>query len=291
MNEWPLVTFTLLIQGSVGLVFMSAMYLGWLQHSLDGTQIRRMMLPVLIVSSAMGCLGLLASSSHMGYPLNAFHALRHFSSSWLSREIIFAAVYLAILCFYTFLVIIKKAKIQKMMLWLIALFGLIDVYCMSAIYAHSSMVTWEHFNTYFMFFGAVFIIGPVVALWLIALHVKRMIAGDTAIKLVITALAVTFLSLMIRLIEQPVFMAWLSETVAASDAVTFAHQPEVAYAQTYLLRLIAWISGLLGLFTLGFSLWQARKDILVRASGFVVLSTVFLLVSEICNRFAFFIVD
>ncbi|OAT46540.1 anaerobic dimethyl sulfoxide reductase subunit C [Proteus hauseri ATCC 700826] len=42
----------------------------------------------------MGGLGLLVSTLHMGYPWNAFYVLRHISSSWLSCEIIFAAIYL-----------------------------------------------------------------------------------------------------------------------------------------------------------------------------------------------------
>jgi DMSO reductase anchor subunit len=56
----------------------------------------------------LASLGLLASALHMGYPLNALNALRHVSSSWLSREIIFASLYLAALGLATLLMFAKS---------------------------------------------------------------------------------------------------------------------------------------------------------------------------------------
>ena len=66
----------------------------------------------------LASLGLLASALHMGYPLNAFNALRHVSSSWLSREIIFLPVfYLAALGFATLLMFVKKPGWSHCWLW------------------------------------------------------------------------------------------------------------------------------------------------------------------------------
>ncbi len=94
MSEWPLVTFTLLVQSSVGVTIFTALYFCWLEKEIGNQRATRTLRPVLLTSAILGCLGLLASTLHMGYPWNAFHALRHISSSWLSREIIFAALYL-----------------------------------------------------------------------------------------------------------------------------------------------------------------------------------------------------
>ncbi len=93
MSEWPLVTFTLLVQSSVGVTIFTALYFCWLEKEIGNQRATRTLRPVLLTSAILGCLGLLASTLHMGYPWNAFHALRHISSSWLSREIIFAALY------------------------------------------------------------------------------------------------------------------------------------------------------------------------------------------------------
>ncbi|MCO8052609.1 dimethyl sulfoxide reductase anchor subunit [Proteus penneri] len=86
MNEWPLVTFTLFVQSSVGVTLFSALYFCWLEKEIGNQRATVAMRPVLLTAAILGCLGLLASTLHMGYPWNAFHALRHISSSWLSRK-------------------------------------------------------------------------------------------------------------------------------------------------------------------------------------------------------------
>ncbi|MDU1297489.1 MAG: DmsC/YnfH family molybdoenzyme membrane anchor subunit, partial [Enterobacter hormaechei] len=88
MHELPLLIFTLFLQGSVGVTL-------WLAF---GSTQRSALLPA-AGAFVLASLGLLASALHMGYPLNALNALRHVSSSWLSREIIFASLYLAALGF------------------------------------------------------------------------------------------------------------------------------------------------------------------------------------------------
>ncbi|MDU2940225.1 MAG: DmsC/YnfH family molybdoenzyme membrane anchor subunit, partial [Enterobacteriaceae bacterium] len=87
MHELPLLLFTLLLQGSVGVTLWLA-----LLRSRAGS-----MLPGVVIAFVMACTGLLASMLHMGYPLNALNALRHVASSWLSREVVFASLYLAVL--------------------------------------------------------------------------------------------------------------------------------------------------------------------------------------------------
>lgn len=140
MSEWPLVTFTLLVQSSVGVTIFTALYFCWLEKEIGNQRATRTLRPVLLTSAILGCLGLLASTLHMGYPWNAFHALRHISSSWLSREIIFAALYLGALRLYTLLVLIK-GHMNKTLLAIIGLLGLVDIFCMASLYYSTSMIT------------------------------------------------------------------------------------------------------------------------------------------------------
>lgn len=65
----------------------------------------------------LASLGLLASALHMGYPLNALNALRHVSSSRLSREIIFASLYLAALGLAVLLMFVKSRAGSRCWLW------------------------------------------------------------------------------------------------------------------------------------------------------------------------------
>lgn len=87
-----LVIFTLLVQFAAGLTIMEyAAYATGMLHGRDKETEKRIPGAALLL---MIC-GLIASFSHLGYPLNAVNALSNLGSSWMSREI--AAVSLMIL--------------------------------------------------------------------------------------------------------------------------------------------------------------------------------------------------
>jgi DMSO reductase anchor subunit len=79
-SDFPLVLFTVLAQTSVGLVLVSTVR----QFAANGPagQVRKEW----IVALAVLCLGLLLSLFHLGHPARAYEALKHLSTSWLSRE-------------------------------------------------------------------------------------------------------------------------------------------------------------------------------------------------------------
>lgn len=104
MHELPLLIFTLFLQGSVGVTLWLAFGEARASHS-------RLLLPA-AGAFVLASLGLLSSALHMGYPLNALNALRHVSSSWLSREIVFASLYLAALGLATLLMFAKKTRLE-----------------------------------------------------------------------------------------------------------------------------------------------------------------------------------
>ncbi|MEQ4986591.1 dimethyl sulfoxide reductase anchor subunit family protein [Proteus vulgaris] len=289
MNEWPLVTFTLFVQSSVGVTLFSALYFCWLEKEIGNQRATIAMRPVLLTATILGCLGLLASTLHMGYPWNAFHALRHISSSWLSREIIFAAVYLGTLCLYT-LVILIKGRMNKTLLAVIGLFGIIDIICMASLYYNTSMLTWMHANTYVMFIGALFSSGAAIALLITALRVKAFVNGELAKRIVISALVVIFLAVTLRMVEQPFYLEWMSSVISTNDVITFPHTPIIAYNETFGLRISAWILSILGILMMGYSVWKYHNAVFTSGLRMVIVSSATILIAEILNRFAFFIV-
>lgn len=158
MHELPLLIFTLCLQGSVGVTVWLAL---GRQYAVEGRVPARGALPAMAGAFVLACVGLLASALHMGYPLNALNALRHVASSWLSREIVFASLYLAALGLGVVLLFFRKPGWQPL-LALAAAFGLVDVFCMAQVYIHASVATWQHSNTLALFFGTSGIIGSVV---------------------------------------------------------------------------------------------------------------------------------
>lgn len=272
MTEWPLIIFTLLVQGSVGLTVFIAIAM----ISGNNKQKPAAALPALLVAFIAGALGLMASTAHLGYPLNAFHALTHFGSSWLSREIVFASLYLAVLGLATLIALVKK-RVIPLLLLIAAVLGLIDIFCMSAIYVHASVVTWMHFNTYVMFFGCALSLGAVAALWVLPEQLVR--------KVMVMAVLVLVGATLVRLLEQPLYMSYLANA-GLSDVVTFPHQPLVAFKEQSVLRLTAWIALVAGSCLLALSLRSARI-----AKGLLALGGGLVLVAEILLRFSFFSIN
>src|SRR5690606_14459184 len=135
MHELPLLVFTLFLQGSVGVTL-------WLALAPQSQTAHLRMFPIAATAFALACIGLISSTLHMGYPLNALNALRHVGSSWLSREIVFASLYLACLGLASLLLLAKKPG-WKGLLVVAAFLGAIDVFCMAQIYMHTSAVTWQ----------------------------------------------------------------------------------------------------------------------------------------------------
>lgn len=270
MHEWPLIIFTLLVQASVGLtLFIGCSALG--RHP-DFRALRK----ALIVACVCGGVGLLASVAHLGYPLNAFNSLRHYASSWLSREIIFAALFLGLLGLTTLLALMTR-RVVAWLAMLAGLVGLADVYCMSNIYINSAVVTWMHVNTLFMFYGSVLILGAVLAMNLIAPRGRARegwnLPGWAAIAVIIAVAA--------RLIVQPLYMGFLQQHVG--DNVTFPLSALAAFDALASVRMTSWIIMALGA---GLFAHAMRKERIAR--GYVVTGSLLLVVAEVLARFTFF---
>lgn len=267
MHEWPLLIFTLLLQGAVGVTLFLSLKL--FREGAADDQPKRQLLSVFVICVLAGC-GLLASVFHLGYPLNAFNALRHIGSSWLSREIVFASLFLAS-AGLGLVALFFKSGFWKGLMALALLLGLIDVFCMGKIYMHSSVVTWMHVNTLVMFYGSVIIVGAAITSILLPLRGTSVLRG--------LAVAVVAAVLM-RMMTQIPYMAWLSEA-GLNDALTFPHHPLETYHATSGLRLSGWILSVVGACIFSFGAFCGRK-------GGLLMGVAMLVTAEVLLRFVFF---
>lgn len=264
MHELPLLIFTLCLQGSVGVTLWLAL---GRQYAVEGRVPAHGALPAMAGAFVLACVGLLASALHMGYPLNALNALRHVASSWLSREIVFASLYLAALGLGVVLLFSSRAGSrcwrwrQRSGWWMY-----------SAWRRFISMPRWrrQHSNTLALFFGTSGIIGSVV----IALAYLRNAGAAMRCAVVVVALMV-----LIRLIMQPL---WLADINAVdTTVVTFPHHPLQALAQLRDVYLLGWCVSAAGM--LCFAAGGLRN-----ARGTLVAGSVLLLLGEIMLRYVFF---
>lgn len=277
MHELPLLIFTLLVQGSVGMTLFLALSA---RAGSRVPEVKPQLLPGMLIACVAGGLGLVVSTLHLGYPLNAFNALRHVASSWLSREIVFASLYLAALGLCTLVMLVRKQLIP-LLLPVAVVLGLIDVWCMSAIYAHTSVITWSHFNTWLMFYGAVGVLGAVALAWLPMLKTRSVARERQSVMRFAAAMVVAIVA--IRLLAQPDYIAYLANA-SLSGVVTLPHQPMAIFTQLSGLRLFSWTLSVLGALLFAVSAWRQGKLGLMVGSLLLVLS-------EVLFRFMFFCIN
>jgi anaerobic dimethyl sulfoxide reductase subunit C (anchor subunit) len=94
VREGSLVTFTLLTQASVGTTWVLLAVRWWAGRTGESAAAADdTAWPVAVAALVAALLGLAASFFHLGRPRNAWRALANVRSSWLSREILFAAAF------------------------------------------------------------------------------------------------------------------------------------------------------------------------------------------------------
>lgn len=277
MHEFPLVIFTLCMQGAVGFMFMLCLTAGQMPRA---GQRMFATLPALIGVGVAAALGLLASTLHLGYPLNAFNALRHLASSWLSREIALAGVFMALLALSILLLMIKRA-VPWSLLWLTVLAGLADIVAMASIYCHASVVTWRHVNTWAMFLGSVVLIGAAILQLRLALRPAFNAQAELAVSRRLSLLALS--AVLIRLLIQPAYHHYLAHAVAP---VTFPLHPLAAFDACAGLRLAGWCSSVGGalLLMIGLTRPHGGRTPQIAGCGLILLG-------ELLLRLAFFCID
>lgn len=278
MEEWPLIAFTLLVQGSVGLTIAISLFLTAARGSLSEKERRCYVLPPLLAAVVAAACGLVASTLHLGYPLNAFHALRHVESSWLSREIVFASLYLAAVGFAALLALFLR-KVSLPLLLAACVLGLVDVYCMAAIYVHSSVATWMHVNTWVMFYGATLSVGATAGLW--AFATRTGVCDEVKSRVASCAAAVLVISTLLRLLEQTVYYGYLAKA-GLSDVVTLPHRPLEAFAELRGWYITGWVVLVIGVALQSLAV-RAKASKAVLAAGCCAV-----LAAEILLRVVFF---
>lgn len=161
MHEWPLVIFTLLMQLAIGCVITVWYCLSFSFQSLDVEKRRIIVIPALLCAFIIGCAGLLASTTHLGNPLHAMYTFNHLGSSWMSREILFTALFMALL-FLTVAIVLIKKRLPIFLLAITALVGIVDIFAMSAIYDNSRFLLWNGWGTYAGFYGSALMMGSLL---------------------------------------------------------------------------------------------------------------------------------
>ncbi|OTA19939.1 hypothetical protein Xbed_01869 [Xenorhabdus beddingii] len=294
MSEWLLIIFTMIVQSSVGLVLMSVLYIYWFKHELNTWShsvtllVQKIVLRALLVSSVLAGIGLIASLNILGYPFSVYHSLRNVMQKWINIETTFAAIYFGLLALYTIYVVVRKRAHVYIML-AIGIVGLINIHYMAIIYVNSAMITWTNVNTYFLFYGAVFTLGPALAVSFIGYPLRKSIRGALPVKLVMAALFVVFISVTVRLIEHPAYMEWLAGVAMMNDNIIFPHQTELNIKSAFGLKMLSWCLSIIAMASWTYALWKGKDNLLINNYYSILMGSTFIFIAEVVNQYTFFI--
>jgi len=99
------------------------------------------------IAMGLACIGLLASTFHLGHPERAIKAFSQWRSSWLSREGVVSVATLFVFAVYAALIVVFDTHVAVLG-WLSSLLALLTVYCTSMIYAQlKSVPRWNTWLT------------------------------------------------------------------------------------------------------------------------------------------------
>ncbi|MBL4953505.1 DmsC/YnfH family molybdoenzyme membrane anchor subunit [Neobacillus sp. OS1-32] len=271
MNEWALLIMTVCVPAAVG----GFLFLGLFHKQLAGNDGFKVMKLSLIVLAAVSIVGLFAAFFHLGTPSHAFYTILGFGRSWMSNEIVFTGAFIALACITAGLAMVQK-RINPTLILLTAVVGLIDVYCMASIYAVTRVNGWGNINTYLVFYGTVFTLGPVLAASLLGATVE----SEPVTKILKWAFALAVFGISIQIIGTVIFS--VSPTDVQLINGTTATEHLTGYSSMITSR---WILEIIGLAVLGFVSMSSKKS----AFTIVYLALVVLLIGEAMSRYVFYV--
>lgn len=161
VRDWALITFTILVQMSVGCMwvigvahFFAARKYGVEAADRLGDRTTLVLVPVI-------ALAFVASLLHLGNPINAYRAVTNLGSSWLSSEILFGVIFAIVAFVYAFLQWRKIGTfvLRNVVAWVAALIGLVLVWSMSHVYMIRTQPAWNTWATPVSFFVTAFLLG------------------------------------------------------------------------------------------------------------------------------------
>lgn len=142
VDYWSLVIFTVLGQSAAGLMILLA-----LSRRETRPAAHRAWVAVIVL-----ILAALASLGHLADPTISYYAILNVTSSWLSREILFAGLFgLSMIIWLIFR--------RCWLLWLAALVGVAFVYVMSRVYMIPTEPLWNSALTFWSFLATAVLLG------------------------------------------------------------------------------------------------------------------------------------
>jgi len=278
-EEWALMSFTLLSQLAIG-TFLMMVILRTVLSKDQKTAGELTQFGFLAVGPMMA-LALVLSVFHLGSPLGAYMSILNIGTSWLSREILFAGLFLVF--WFVSYMSYKKVNLGNALGWVTGFVGLIVIFNMASIYASSIRPAWANVNTYIAFYGTTFVFGSLGAGLAVAYAMKGKKISAEALDLLRKIGFVAIAAVAIQLIYLPVYLSGLVS--GGQSAQASAQLLSSSYAFPSVVR---WILSLLGGVLLVYTLYKRDSEKGILPINPIYLALMMVIVGEVMGRYIFY---
>jgi len=270
--QWSLVAFTVLAQAAVGMTLVTA------AMAAGGVTLGRSFRRVIIAKLALMAAALLFSFLHLGDATRAIYAVSHWRNSWLSREVLLAAIFIGLLCLT--LVVGARGRTGArpfgVLLAVTVLIGVALVTVMARVYMVPTVPSWHGPSTPIAFAVTTVLLGASTMLVMLGPGTATDLGGVHARTLATWLIGAIALALLVK----------LGAAVALGPRVATDHAAFPAAAAGGIWRAAAWSAIVVGVAAL--ASWLAALRNHRPARGFALLALVAFFVAEIVERALFY---
>lgn len=156
MGEFALLIFSFCLQAAIGIMLFTALT----KQLYPGKEFKA----AAIVAAGLSVVGIIASLAHLGRPLSALNSLGNLGSSWLSREVLSAGLFMGITVIYAFIQYFKiqQESLNLILRWAASAVGLLTIFFMSKLYTMASVPVWHGLNTFVDFYATSVAVGALL---------------------------------------------------------------------------------------------------------------------------------
>jgi len=296
-REWALIAFTILAQMAVGSFLILGIVHFFAARKSGMAEADRLSDRALITIGPLMVLALIVSLFHLGNPLNAYRAVGHVATSWLSREILLSVLFTVIGAVFAFVQWRKLTTfvVRNVIAWIAAVVGLALVFTMSQVYRLPTQPAWDTIATPISFFVTTLLLGSLaigVAFVANYAYMQRKNPESVTTQGMLLRNALRWIGLGsivllgVELVVAPLQVAYLAagtDKAATASAALLFNQFGVIFGLRLVLAFIG--AGILGVL-----IYQnAQKTDRDQLLGYLAYATFALvLISEVMGRFLFY---
>jgi anaerobic dimethyl sulfoxide reductase subunit C (anchor subunit) len=213
-QEWALLIFSILTQLAVGMTLVLMIVRTYAIKKLGEEKTARLTNLSFYAMVPIMALALLASLFHLGKVLNIIGAVPNLGTSWISREVVLAVLFLILAAVVAFLLWRKVSSGTVAIVgWITAVVGLVLIYAMGMVYMLPAQPAWNSLNTPITFFITTFLVGVLgTATFLVASYLRMKDASvEGFVKGTLQVLAISGIVLLaLEFVAMPIYLAYLS---------------------------------------------------------------------------------